>query len=157
MGRQLLPNHAWRPRSLAHVVLMTKQRSLMPRPLVRSRTLAARRRSASLALTTTSSPAASSPILASALDAPSATTPWLTTASRIARLPACWAGASPDASLALSLPKTVLQDALASLLRSLTHAWMSWPKLFRMGLLSELFSRFAFAGQMSFVPVGRGH
>merc|ERR1712014_294260 len=103
------------------------------------RTPVARRRLASLALTTTSSPAASSPILASALDAPSATTPWLTTASSIARQPACSAGASPDASRALSLPKTVLQDALASLLRLLTHAWMSWPKLFRMGLLSVFF------------------
>merc|ERR1712107_58733 len=71
-----------------------------------------------------------------ALDAPSATTRLLITASRIARLPACLAGASPDASRALSLPKTVLQDALASRLLSLTHAWMSWSEFWQ---ASDLF------------------
>merc|ERR1712232_982342 len=56
-------------------------------------------------------------------DALSATTPSLITASRTARQLACSAGASLDASPALSLPRTALQAAQASLLPLPIHAW----------------------------------
>merc|ERR1711998_545239 len=90
---------------------------------VRSRTHAARRLLVSQASTMTSSCPALSPTLASALDAPSATTPSLTMASRTARLHACLAGASLVASAAPSLLRMHWVVALASRHLLPTHAW----------------------------------
>merc|ERR1712167_356480 len=85
---------------------------------------------------TTSSLLASSPILASALDAPSATTLLPTMASRIARPHACSAGASQDASPAPSLLRTTWHPALASPQLLQLHAWTFSSRCF---LLVQLF------------------
>merc|ERR1712139_385896 len=111
----LLPSLALRPRPPVHAAPMTKQLWQTHRMLARSRMLAARRPSASAALTMTNSPAVCRVILASAPPAVSATTLWQTMASRTAKQHASSDGASLAASAALSQPRTTLLVALASL------------------------------------------